>query len=369
MDNNIIIGIDASRLTVEQKTGIEEYASKLIEHLVKIYPETQFRLYVQKRPKESFGKNAEFIVLPDKKFWTQTRLARELRTNPPDVFFSPVYTLPRHHPKASVVTIHGLEFIKTPESYSRWHRMYHHQITKYSVKHAGHIICVSENTKNDLVEYYHADPSKISVVFNGITHTITPQKPSPVPTILYISRLEKRKNVATIVQAFSQFKHATQSNAKLILAGSWGTIGTEEIKKAINASPFKNDIITTGYVTSHQKEQLLSQAHLFVFPSLYEGFGLPVLEAMDAGVPVITSATSSLPEVGGDCVEYVNPNDFHALAQTMEKILQQEQRQEEMSRNGKTRAQLFSWERCAKETYNILHSTAMRHAKNDKPSL
>lgn len=351
--NKITIGCDASRLHVKEKTGVEEYATQILTRLPSLAPEIEFRFYAWKKSDHTLPNNVQWIILPKKKFWTQRVLSRELSKHPTDAYFSPVYTLPRRHPDVSIVTIHGLEFLTTKESYSRWHRLYHRLLTRYSLSQATQIITVSENTKTDIKVFYPQATVKIAVVPNGINHRNLEHKPIQPPNILFVGRLERRKNVANIIRAFTILKKTTPT-ATLTLAGKWGEGGTEEIQRELHESRYADDITVPGYITESQKQQYLQQATLFVFPSLYEGFGIPVLEAMDAGLPVVTSENGSLSEVAGKAAVYANPAQPRSIARAMRKILESEQLQDQLSTEGRRRAQQFSWDKAAQQTLGVL---------------
>lgn len=360
------IGVDASRLAIAEKTGIETYAEQLCVHLPVVAPDIRFRYYVTEQPTQPLPRNVEIVILPRRRFWTQTALARELKRRTPDIFFSPVYTLPHNHPRSSVVTIHGLEFMTTPESYSHWHNFYHRAVTRYSVHHATTIIAASKNTKNDLVRYFHIPPNRITVVYNGVDRIAIKREPTSPATILSIGRLEKRKGTEETVRAFTEFKRNTSSDARLILAGAWGTVGREAIERAIAQSPFCNDISTPGYVTEKRKRSLLAQAQVLVFPSRYEGFGLPILEAMSAGVPVITTRRGSIEEIAQQAVRYINSSDIGEYAVAIERLLENPYEQMRMSQAGKDIARQFSWERCARETLAVLQEAKRHGCRNDR---
>jgi glycosyltransferase involved in cell wall biosynthesis len=362
----MIIGIDASHAYLKEKTGIEEYAFNLIENFKKIGSKHSFILYLRNNPplNQKFPPNFKIKILPWPLFWTQARLSWHFlkKSNRPDVFFSPSYTLPLICPSKSVVTIHGLEYLKTRKSYSTWHNFYHRLTTHLSIKKATSLISVSENTKKDLIEYYQINPEKIKVVLNGFTRfaleNLTlkdlslPNFDPNSPYFLFVGRIETRKNVLNIVKAFNFFKK-NHPQYKLILAGSPGTVGYDQIKIEIKNSPFKKDILETGYVKDQDKFLLLKHAAAFIFPSFYEGFGLPVLEALQYNTPVILSRISSLPEVGGKVALYVNP---HNPKEIYENLLKVESLRKDPLFSKKAQEQIsqFSWTKCAQQTLKIL---------------
>jgi glycosyltransferase involved in cell wall biosynthesis len=358
------LGIDISRAFVKEITGTEKYSYQLIKRLKLMELEDhQIFLYARKDSKIDFDLPKNFFVkkIAYNKCWTQVGLSLEIRKNPVDVFFTPSHSIPFIHPKNSIVTIHGLEFKYFPKCYSAKERLFLELNTLLSIKWSKKIIVPSENTKKDLMKFYRVNPEKIKVVYHGvrsIKYQVSSIKHSNKKTfnILFIGRLEKRKNLVNLIRAFDISKKSYKLQAisyKLVLAGKEG-FGFEDIKKAILESPYKNDIILTGYVSKLEKEKLYNSADIFVAPSLYEGFGLPILEAMSYGVPVICSNNSSLPEIAGNAGLLVDPNNIEKIAKTIKRVLDNADFREEMIKRGFKNAKKFSWEKCARETMDVL---------------
>lgn len=222
------------------------------------------------------------------------------------------------------------------------------------------IIAISQATKIDLCNYLEIDEKRIHVVYDGYDHkNCYPERNTDVlkkykingPYVMYIGALDPRKGILDIVEAFGQIEKKYE-DLKLVLAGGLDTRFVEQMKK-IQEIPYVNKIFFTGYITDEEKRRLLSSAEFFMFPSEYEGFGIPVLEAMACGCPVITTNVSSLPEVGGDAAIYVEPNKPEQLASEMVRLLDSRERREEYSRKSLERCKLFSWEKTARETEKI----------------
>jgi len=362
------LGIDISRAFVKEKTGTEEYSYQLIRHIRSMdLNDHQIFLYVRNGSSANFDLPQNFFIkeIGHNKLWTQIGLSQEMKKNPVDVFFTPSHSIPFTHPKNSVVTIHGLEFKYCPECYSPKDRLLLELNISASVKWASKIIAPSENTKKDLMKFYKVNPEKIKVVYHGIVignwklvnwEIKNKSKKSQCFNILFVGRIEKRKNLVNLIKAFEIFKNNPQlqiTNYKLLLAGKEG-YGFEEIKKAVFESPNKNDIILKGYVSEKEKEKLYKNADVFVMPSLYEGFGLPILEAMSYSVPVICSDNSSLPEIAGGAGLLVDPNNIQEIAEAMNKVLNNADFREEMIKRGFENVKKFSWEKCARETMDVL---------------
>jgi len=368
------IGIDASRAFLCQRTGIEEYSYQVIRHLPNELQDEEVILYVQKKLLlERGGFRFKFqrvdFELPEKwrvkglwapRFWTQFRLSLEMLLHAPDVLFIPAHTVPVIHPRKTIVTIHGLEYEFSPESYSFWERLYMRWSIRYSVRAADRIIAVSENTKMDLMRLYHVPKAKIEVIYEGFTTPLPSEsggKKTEKPYFFFVGRLETRKNIVRMIEAFEIFKKKTGSSHQLILAGKPG-YGYEAIRAKIQSSVFKNDIREVGYVSEEEKWRLLREAEAFLFPSLYEGFGLPVIEAQSIGVPVITSNASSLPEIAGEGAVLVDPSSPSALALAMEEIVRNPEKQADIIEKATRNADRFSWARCARSVARLLKSSS-----------
>lgn len=354
----MVIGINASAAFKTPRTGVEEYTYQLLKHLSKLdVGKHQVILYVNKGDLANCRFKIKKLTFPF--MWTQVRLSLEMLTHRPDVLFIPVHVLPLVHPRKSIVTIHGLEYEYFPEMYPKSFLKYLRLGTKYALKHAYKIIAVSENTKRDLVRLYGADPGKIEVVHHGVSQKFHPTGGHPkgekvkVKYILYLGRLEKKKNVDGLVKAFDILKTRYGVPHKLLLVGPIG-YKFREIKSTIQASKYTNDIIQTGYVSEGEKYKLLKNADVFIFPSLYEGFGMPVTEAQGAGVPVVTSNISSLPEVVGESALKVNPLDTEAIAESIYKVISDDKLRKNLIKQGYENIKRFSWEKCARETLKAL---------------
>lgn len=366
----MIIGLDGSRAFLKYRTGIEEYSYQVIKHLRDTLPvDAEVRVYVRKKIAWEKGRITTHLpeidfVLPSHwtlvglwapRFWTQIRLSLEMLFHPVNTLFIPAHTVPVLHPKNTVVVVHGLEYEMSPESYSGWERFYMRSSIRYSVRAAKKVIAVSNNTKHDLVELYKVPPAKITVISEGF---LKEKRKEGIRKnmILFIGRIEERKNVGRIVEAFDLLRNKYPTPYTLVLVGKPG-YGYEAIQQKISVSPHKDSIQQLGYISSEEKQHLLAEAKAFVFPSLYEGFGLPILEAQAAGMPVVTSETSSLPEVAGEGALFVNPEDTEDIAQKLSVALSlSEIQREDLVGKGYQNLACFSWEKCAQEIADTLIS-------------
>ncbi|MEM7029178.1 MAG: glycosyltransferase family 1 protein [Chloroflexota bacterium] len=361
---NVIIGIDASRAALAQHTGTEAYAYRLIQALAEFgSKQVQFRLYTDRAPQTQPWPETPFVEtrsIPFPRLWTHVRLAAELHTHPPDVLFVPAHVLPLYCPVPAVVTVHDLAYRFYPETYTRQQRLYLDWSTRRHTRVARHIIADSQATKTDLLQEYHADPAKISVVHLGRDPALQPVDYRQAmldkygikqPYLLYIGTLQPRKNLLRLLTAFSHIsqKHPVQ----LVLAGGKGWL-YEQIFAEVNRLGLQNRVLFPGYVNEADKASLISGAELYVYPSLYEGFGIPILEAMACGTPILTSNCSSMAEIAADAAWLIDPLDTEAMVTGLDCLLTDVTLRDKLIQCGLQRVQDFSWEQAAKQVFTVL---------------
>ncbi|MBD3311591.1 MAG: glycosyltransferase [Candidatus Magasanikbacteria bacterium] len=375
----MIIGIDASRANNLQKTGVECYAFQLIQELKKNIPENvRVVLYTDKPLQGQLSEmpvNWQEKVLhwPPKRLWTQIRLSWEMFVNPPDVLFIPAHVFPIVHPKKTIMTVHDVAAAKYPKSFNWFERWYSLWSAKHALNTLWKIITPSGFTKKELERLETGDrrpDDKIFIIKHGydkkykviddekkIVEILKKYKVKK-PFVMSVGRLEEKKNTVNIVKAFEIIKQKNnlQSSAtslQLLLVGSPG-FGYEKVAQVIRTSQYKDDIIQPGWVSEQDLPYLMNAAELFVFPSLYEGFGLPVLEAMACGTPVVTADESSLNEVAGKAALYVDPSNIDAIATTIQRFLDDNNLREEKVVLGLERVKKFSWQKCASDTLGVI---------------
>jgi len=368
----MIIGIDASRANDDKKTGVGWYAYNTIQEFKKIIPDNvRVVLYSRESLKGDLAvlpENWSVKVLkwPPKRFWTQMRLSWEMLFHSPNVLFIPAHVFPIIHPKKTVMAIHDIAAVKFPGSYNWFERWYTIWSAKYALKKLWKIITISKFTKNELKNEFGArgalvcadnlNLEKVKITYLGYNkeykeaseniNEVLKKYNIEKPYLFSVGRLEKKKNTIRIIKAFERIRHKTD-DLKLVLVGSPGH-GYEKVKDAIENSAYKEDIIVPGWVENNDLPALMQGADVFVFPSLYEGFGIPVLEAFVSGTPVVASPGASQ-EIGGDACEYVDPLDVDDIVRGIEKA-----RQGNNIKRGKERVKNFSWEKCARETWEVL---------------
>ncbi len=360
------IGIEAQRANNAVKTGVEHYAKELILHLAKIDTKNQYILYLQTKPEQWFLElptNFKVKVIPFPMFWTQIRLSWEMFWHAPDVLLVPASTLPLIHPP-SVYTEHDVAWVYYPEIFTGYMRYYHKLFTWLARTQAKHIISISESTKRDLLKHYQVDPKKITVIPHGYTETeaINHQLPEeikaklPEKYVLYLSTLQPRKNLERLIDAFRLLKNEhPELPHKLVVVGKLGW-KFEDIFRKVKEN--EDIVVFLGHVGDNDRWPIYRGADLYVNPSLYEGFGMPLLEAFECDAPVAVANNSSFPEVGGDAAIYFDPLNIEEMRDAMYKVLSNPEFRQELIAKGKAQLAHFSWEKCAKETLDVLEAAA-----------
>ena len=355
------IGIEAERANNPQKTGVEHYAKQLILHLAAVDKHNSYVLYLRSKPEAWFLKlpeNFKIKVIPFPIFWTQLRLSLEMLLHPVDVLMIPASALPLVHPKKSVVTVHDLGWRYFPDSFTWFMRNFLEWSTGFAVSRASKIIAVSESTKRDLVKFYKVDESKVAVVHHGyearnMEHG-TCNMELPKKYILFLSTLQPRKNLEGLIDAFVELKKEhPELPHKLVVAGAPGWKYGRILEK-LEAN--KEFVVYLNYVKDEQRARVIKNAELLVQPAFYEGFGMQILEAFNAGVPVAVSKVSSLPEVAGEAAVYFDPHSRAEIKNAIKSVLFNKSLSDNLKAKGRERLKNFSWEKCALATLEVLLS-------------
>ena len=266
----------------------------------------------------------------------------------------------------TVITVHDLSNFRFPEYFKGAKQKYLTAMTAFSAKKADRIIAVSANTKKDLIELLHIPESKIDVVYNGLNLQINPIKPEteqkllkriglPENYLLFVGTMEPRKNIEGLLDALLWLWKDKQQKYPLVIVGPKGWL-YKNIEQKISIYSKISPVIQTGYLEDDDVQAVYKNAALFIYPSFYEGFGFPVLEAMACGCPVLCSNSSSLPEVGADAVEYFSPSNIRELGEKIFWLYTDRKKREQMQQLGKERAKNFSWEKVSAETIQIYQS-------------
>ena len=359
-----LLGIDAHRATDRQKTGTEHYSFQIIQELLKINSLFKIRLYSDK-PIKGFTGNFDHRVIHFPRLWSQVRLAVEMIVHRPNLLFVPAHTIPIIHPR-TVVTLHDLGFKYFPELYDPTELWYHNWSMNYAARHANHIIAVSEYTKEDLIKNYRIAPDRITVIYHGWNRMLyhPPDNTEKAKNkqlyeryLYYLGRLERKKNYLQLLKSFVELKKL-YPDLKLVVSGKPG-VGYEETRKFINQidPKIRHDIIELGYTPDDQVAKLMREALVFVFPSQFEGFGLPLIEAMASGTPVVATKLTSIPEIAKGAGLLVKSAEPVNLVPAIKKLIDNSKLRNDLIQHGLKRANDFSWEKAGKQTMEVLVKT------------
>ena len=369
----MLIGIDASRATSATPTGTETYSRELIRALITLDRKNKFRLYTRDSVSPEFfadpdlSRSTQYAIrsIPFPHLWTHLRLSYEMLAHAPNVLFVPGHVLPLVHPRCSIATIHDLGHLRFPEAHPPRQRLYHTWATQWNARSALHLFADSEATRDDIVEWCHVTPEKISVIYPAYDARIyQPVRDADTiksvrekyriasDYILAIGTIHPRKNYARLIEAFAKLQNA---DCRLQIVGKRGWL-SDSIFARVRELKLESRVQFLDYVPVSDMPALISGARMLAFPSLHEGFGLPVLEAQACGTPVLTSMTSSLPEAAGDAALMVDPLDVDAIAGTMQRLLGDESLRAHLVARGFDNIKRFSWQVSARQALNVINA-------------
>jgi glycosyltransferase involved in cell wall biosynthesis len=382
----MLIGIDASRALRARRTGTERYALEIIRHLLKLPAATghRWRLYVDTLDAPILAEwragpaPVELYHLPARRLWTHRQLARAVIHQPPDVLFIPAHVLPFVLPTRrlppSVVTIHDLGYHYFPHAHPTTQRLYLTWSTRWSATAATQLIAVSQATADDLVRFTGVAPAKIQVIHEarsslpeGDTQTVMDVRERyglRQPYALYVGTLQPRKNLVRLVRAYAQLRQRQVAEWELVLAGGQGW-QAEPLAALVQEFALGAVVRFLNYVPDPDLPTLYRGARFFCFPSLFEGFGLPILEAQFYGVPVMSANNSAMPEIAGDAALLVDPTDVDAIAEAMLRLSQDEALRQQLIAAGHENVKRFSWEKAARATLAVLEAAARTVRKQE----
>lgn len=368
------IAIQASDLDAERIDGTRVYILNLLKNFGTLDRASEFLIYHKNKfnpeltPPNFSNYHVKKITFPF--FWTQIRFCLATRRERPDVIWMPMHNIPilRSKKVRTVVTIHDLAFKYFPECFTNCELAKLNFLAKMAIERSDGIITISESSRKDILKFFpKIKEEKIKIIYHGFDREVFEKERDEKKEddlknklkfkgeyILYVGAIQPRKNLGVLVDAFWQIKKEEKyKNLKLVLAGEKAWLW-EEIFEKINVSPAKNDIITPGKINFEDLGHLMRGASVFVFPSLYEGFGIPPLEAMAARVPVICAKNSSLPEVAGEAALYFEGSNSSDLTLKIKTVLQDGELRGNLIQKGIFRIQKFSWKKCAQETLAYL---------------
>ena len=364
----IKIGVDGNEANVEKRVGVSVYAFNLLKYFSRVADrKTLFNIYLKSVPLSDLPKENKYFkykVIKGKFLWSQIYLPLELYLNKNiDAYFSPAHYLPRFCPVPQVVTIHDLAYFYYPEDFTKRDLWQLKNWTKLAINQAKNIIAVSKTTKKDIIKNYGVDKEKVTVIYNGFEKQISELKNENLKFIekfklknekyiLFVGTIQPRKNLEVLIDAFDKFIQ-TSKNFKLVIVGKKGWLYKDIFEKVNMMKPGKK-VIFADYVSDPELIWLYINAFCLVLPSLYEGFGIPVLEAMNYGCPTVISTTSSLPEIGGDASLYFNPKNPNELLEKLKSLEENKELRKVLIAKGRQRIKDFSWEKCGRETLEVI---------------
>lgn len=362
------IGLDASPLTRAHYTGTEWYLWHLVRELARL-PETgryYWHLYTPHRGatirQMELPHNWQYqsLLWPIKRFWLEGRLSLEMLKARPDVLFVPANILPLAGGKNNITTIHDVGFLTHPSAYSFYERKRLRRAIKRAIGRCSYIITISNFTKNELIKYFNISPKRIIVTHLGVAKeqyekAVTYETEKAVlpnsPYILFIGRLSYKKNLICLITSFEKFCLKEKlNNFFLCLIGAHG-FGAEAIMRKINKSELKNQIMLMSWQEEETLPRIIRQAKMLILPSLYEGFGLTVLEAQAVSTPVICSDIPSLRETAGDGALFFSLDKQDDLTEKMSLLMHNDKLREKLIVNGRRNIEKFSWHNTAKRTF------------------
>jgi len=371
----MIIGIDGNEANVNQRVGSGVYAFELLHEFSK-NKKYEFVIYLKDFPLRDLPKesaNFKYKIFGPRKLWTQFALPVKLSFGSKiDIFFTLGHYGPRFSQIPYSITIFDLSYLRFPELFKKSDLYQLTNWSKYSIRSAKHIFTISYATKTDIIKNYKIDDRKISVTYPGYDQKgFKPQSKSKIEKvrnkykvkddyILFVGTLQPRKNVERLIEAFkkvTQLSVLSSWNLQLVIAGKNGWL-YESIFEKVKSLKLEKEIIFTDYVPDDELPALISGAKVFVLPSLWEGFGIPVVEAQACGVPVAVSDTSSLPEIVRESGVLVNPGSIDSVAQGIRKVLTDEKFRQNLIKKGFVNIKRFSWQKCANETLETLEKLA-----------
>lgn len=365
------IAIDGYEANVKQRLGSSQVAYELLKSFEKIDRKNEYTILLPDKPLDDLPKSREgwkYKILKPRKLWTKIALPLYLYTNKKkvDLFFSPTHYLPQYCPTKKIVTIFDLSFIHFPEMFEKGDLWKLTNWTKFAAQTADWIVTISNSSKKDIISAYKVNKNKITVAYPGYNKKIfssnreifKPQgKKSEDNYIIYIGTIQPRKNLLRLIEAVSKIE-----DLNLVIVGKSAGEGRggwmyEGILKAPGDLGIEDRVKFLGFVPKTELNSLLSKALVFIQPSLWEGFGIPVVEAMAAGVPVIVSNVSSLPEVVGKAGLLVDPYSKDQIEQAIRVMVTDKKLRQKYSKAGLIQAQKFSWSKMAQTVLKVFNST------------
>lgn len=371
------IAVNTRFLLPDKLEGFGVFTHESLKRIVRNHPEHEFIFCFDRSYDERFiyGENViPEVVFPPARhpllwlWWFEWSLPKVIKKYNPDLFLSPDGYLSLRSEIRSIPVIHDLAFEHYPGAIPRSGLMYYqHFFPKYAGK-AERIATVSEYSKQDIIQHYGVEPGKIDVVYNGANDNFHPLNKGQVERVkaeltggkdyfVYVGALHQRKNISNLLKAFDLFKDRSGDPGKLVIIGrkAWGN---KEMEATYQSMKFRDAVIFTGNVDQQNLVYYLGAAKALTYLSFFEGFGIPLVEAMNCDVPVITSNASSLPEVAGEAGHICDPYKPEAIAEGMAKVTEDKNYRQELIRKGRKQRKQFSWGLTAERLWEVIDKTA-----------
>ncbi|MDP3982671.1 MAG: glycosyltransferase family 1 protein [bacterium] len=362
----ILIGVDGNEANQDTRVGIGRYAMELLWQFYNFQiPNIKLQIYLKDQPRGHMPKEKdgwEYKIVGPRAFWTQIGLPIDLflDKNRPDIFWTPTHYAPRFCPVPSIVSIMDTSYLHYPEMFKKRDLYQLTSWSKYSINNAAMVLTISKAARADIIKFYNVDPTKVVVTYPGIvmnknilTNKVLAKYGIKPNFILYVGTLQPRKNLVRLIEAFGLLENKT---LQLVIVGKKGWL-FDEIFTKVNELGLEDRVIFTGFVPDEELSSFYQEAKLITLVSLYEGFGLPPLEAMSYGTPAVVSNVSSLPEIVGEAGILVNPEDSSDIASGITKALTMSDSAYNKQRElAKAQAAKFNWSDTARETLQVLQS-------------
>ncbi|MEO8172159.1 MAG: glycosyltransferase family 1 protein [Sediminibacterium sp.] len=367
------IAVNAIFLQKDRLEGYGHYTNEIVSRMAKQHPEHEFILVFDRSFDQQFiySSNVKAVIVPPPArhplafyYWYNVKAPAALRSYKIDVWLQPYGFCSLTTTIPQVLIVHDLAFVHFPKYIPWYHRAYYRMFTKRFLAKAKKVVAVSEFTKQDIIGQYRIPGEKIQVIGGAAREGFAPfnwfEREDVKESFsdgreyfLFTGGIHPRKNLMNLLKAFSMFKKWQHSNMKLLVAGrlAWDY---EDVLTKLKTYRYRDDVVLLGQIPDDQLKRITASAYALVYPSFFEGFGLPVIEAMQCEVPVITSDTSSMPEIGGDAALYANPSDPEAIAKHMMNLYKDESMRYERIALGKIQAEKFSWDKTAGQLWEQL---------------
>ena len=371
----MVVVVNTRLMLKNRLEGIGWFTLETIRRIVQNYPEHQF-IFLFDRPFDTefvFADNVTpVVVFPPARhpllwyLWFEWRVPAILKKFSADVFVSTDGYLSLRTKIPQVLVMHDINFVHRPKDLPWLTAKYYNYFFPKFARKAKRLATVSEFSRNDIASSFGIDPARIDVVHNGCNTDFSPlsqeeieavrrKYASGVPYFLYVGALHPRKNIEGLLTAFERYKARTGGNEKLLIVGGQ-MFKTGTISEKLSHMKYKADVVFTGRIPAAELKQVLGGALALTFVPFFEGFGIPVIEAMSAGIPVICSDTTSLPEVGGDAVLYVHPEDTEAISEAMQRISNDKELRITLVEKGNLQRRKFNWDNSAAKLWETIHN-------------